>query len=999
MSDQRTAKDVFAQALERPASERPAFVAQACGRDEALRAKVMRLLVTHEQGSDFLSSPTELLAPGRRDPLVEDAGARIGPYKLLQKIGEGGFGVVFMAEQQAPVVRRVALKIIKAGMDTRQVIARFEAERQALAMMDHPGIARVFDAGATDTGRPYFVMELVRGEPVTQFCERERLDLPRRLELFQEVCHAVQHAHQKGIIHRDLKPANILVADVDGRPTPKVIDFGIAKAIGGAGAPLTDKTLFTDFHQFLGTPEYMPPEQVGMGIVDADTRSDIYSLGVLLYELITGGPPFDPKRLRSAAWEEMRRIIREEEPPRPSTRLGHRPARASEAAHGPAMPDRPVSAVRGDLDWIVMKCLEKDRARRYETANGLAMDIHRHLAGDAVLAAPPSTIYRVRKLLRRHRAKAAVGLAVGLSLLAAVTGTTTFAVREAHQRRLADQRAKETAQVARFQASMISNIPLDQMGASMRQDLFDEAESGWRYAKLSEAQIAANREQLKSLLAHANLTNTAVKSLDRNLFERALADLDRQFSDQPLLRAGMLQNLSNAMVSLTLPDRATRPQTEALEIREQHLGAKHLDTLASLQGMGDLLAAKFRFEEAEGFLRRAVEGRRHALGEDDPATLESLAALANVVQRQWRLEEAEPLRREVLAARRKRLGEDHPLTLQARIEMGRLLLWQGRVAQAEEHLVAALRDGERVLGPADHSLMGFSPLALIRQAQGRFAEAEELCTQSLGQRRAALGDTNRNTLFMLSRFGGLLEAQGRLREAEDCWRKALRERLRGFGDDDIETLCAADALGAVLLRQGRLDEGESLVRDAFERRGRVLAKDHPEQARSLWSMGLLLQLRGKPQEARPYLDRAFAARRERGGYLALDTLQWFPTASALLQAEGRLEDAETLLREDVGDRARLIGRDNPGYIAAVARLASFLADSGRFVDAERELLATYPSLATEESLHREAREAATALVKLYEQWMLADPSGGHASQAAQWRARLESVPAPATQPR
>ena len=354
----------------------------------------------------------------------EKPGDRIGSYKLLQQIGEGGCGVVYLADQEDPVKRRVALKVIKPGMDTKEVLGRFEAERQVLALMDHSNIAKVLDAGATETGRPFFVMELVRGIPITRYCDENKLDTKQRVELFIQVCQAIQHAHQKGIIHRDIKPSNILVADHDGVPAPKIIDFGIAKAT--AGQTLTDKTVFTALEQFMGTPAYMSPEQAKLSGLDIDTRSDIYSLGVLLYELMTGKTPFDARKLLEAGFDEIRRTIREVEPPRPSQKLSALTAEEQTTTAACRQTDSPrlFHLVRGDLDWIVMKCLEKDRNRRYETANGLAMELKRFLSNELVMARPPSNIYRFHKFVRRNKLAFSAGSVIATVLVLGILASS-----------------------------------------------------------------------------------------------------------------------------------------------------------------------------------------------------------------------------------------------------------------------------------------------------------------------------------------------------------------------------------------------------------------------------------------------------------------------------------------------------------------------------------------------------------------------------------------------
>jgi len=437
-------KEIFSRSLEKkPGPERDNFLAEACSGDSKLRDQVESLLLAYDGAGEFLGK-TMLLAPS--DFTIERSGTMIGRYKLLQRIGEGGFGVVYMAEQIEPVQRKVALKVIKAGMDTREVVARFEAERQALALMDHPNIARVFDAGATEAGRPYFVMELVNGIPITDYCDREQLSTTQRLQLFMKVCHAVQHAHQKGIIHRDLKPSNVLVTLHDGEPVPKVIDFGVAKALG---QKLTEKTLFTPFQNMIGTPAYMSPEQAELSGLDIDTRSDIYSLGVLLYELLTGVTPFDAQMLRQAALDEIRRMIREADPAKPSTRLetlGIRLKDVAKLRH--TEPNALRKLVQGDLDWIVMKALEKDRRRRYETPDALASDVARHMCNEPVFASSPSVSYLVGKYARRHKAVLVVS-AVLLLLLLAGTGVSTWQAVRATRAERAQSLLRQQAEEAR----------------------------------------------------------------------------------------------------------------------------------------------------------------------------------------------------------------------------------------------------------------------------------------------------------------------------------------------------------------------------------------------------------------------------------------------------------------------------------------------------------------------------------------------------------------------
>jgi serine/threonine protein kinase len=437
---------IFTEALRLKEADRANYVASACGNDQTLRERVENLLEAFKKDYGLLEESSEHLTPRMASAVpIEEAGNRVGRYKLLQQIGEGGCGVVFMAEQEAPVRRLVALKVIKPGMDTKNVIARFEAERQTLALMDHPSIARVLDAGATVSGRPYFVMELVRGLKITDYCDQKSLSTSERLDLFIQVCGAVQHAHQKGIIHRDIKPSNILVTTSEnGSAVPKIIDFGIAKVT--TGLRLTDKTLFTAFDMLIGTPAYMSPEQAAMGEIDIDTRSDIYSMGVLLYELLTGTTPFDTQELLKAGLDEVRRVIRTKDPERPSTRLGTMAASELTAISRLRQADAPklIREVRGDLDWIVMKAMEKDRNRRYPTANSLGIDVERFLKKEAVAARPPNIFYKLRKLLLRNKLLFSGLIVIFLLLAVALVAATRLALAQRRELKLAAALQLET---------------------------------------------------------------------------------------------------------------------------------------------------------------------------------------------------------------------------------------------------------------------------------------------------------------------------------------------------------------------------------------------------------------------------------------------------------------------------------------------------------------------------------------------------------------------------
>ena len=605
---------LFTLAATKIGVERAAFLTRECGDDAALRRRLELLLAAHEyHGSDLdaplVTVPTiKLNLPGRAG---DDAvGQTISRYKLLEKIGEGGCGVVYVAEQNEPIRRRVALKVIKLGMDTKEVVARFEAERQALAMMDHPNIAKVFDAGTTENGRPYFVMELVRGIRITDYCDQNQLPTNARIDLFAKVCHAVQHAHQKGIIHRDLKPSNILVTLHDGVPVPKVIDFGIAKATEGR---LTDATVYTQLHEFIGTPAYMSPEQAEMSGLDIDTRSDIYSLGVLLYELLTGQTPFDAKELVKEGLDAIRRTIREVEPPRPSARLSTLKGDALTAAakrHGTQSPHL-LHLIRGDLDWIVMKCLEKDRTRRYETANGLAMDLKRFLEKEPVLACPPSAAYRAQKAWQRHRtAFAAAALAI-LVLVAAAGISSWQAVRASRAEALARRRLAESEAISKFLVEVFES---------------PDPARGARTITVAETLAAAARK------------------------------LEADLAAEPARRATLQETLASSYAKLGL-------HREAIPLREKirdyllaASGPRDPHTLKAEHNLAVSYNNAGRYADALKLQQDALPLFRNVFGPDHPATLTLMNSLAISYDSVDRHADALKLREDVLALSRKVKG-------------------------------------------------------------------------------------------------------------------------------------------------------------------------------------------------------------------------------------------------------------------------------------------------------------------------------------------------------
>jgi len=720
MADPHREKEIVDRALDQTTPEaRDAFVLRACGGDEALRVRILAVIRAGEREDGFL--PGTPRPPAGGSPL--GPGATLHRYRLLEQIGEGGFGAVYMAEQTEPIRRRVALKVIKPGMDSRQVIGRFEAERQALALMEHPNIARVFDAGTTDSGRPYFVMELVRGIPITRFCEEQRLGVEAKLRLAIEVCSAVQHAHQKGVIHRDLKPSNILVSLHGDRAVPKVIDFGIAKAIQ---QPLTDQTVFTLFHQFLGTPAYMSPEQIALSGLDVDTRSDIYSLGVLLYELLTGTPPFDTRAMLRSGLDTWRRTVLETDPPRPSTRLTRAAHGSGDSPPGASAGSRALPSprsVRGDLDLIVMKALARDRERRYATANGLAADLQRYLDREPVTAAPPTVGYQIRMFHRRHRTL--VGAAGVIAALMVII--TVISVVLTLRARRAEAEARSQAATAQNVTEFFWKAVLKQLTPWQHTNRAVSLEEAFR---ISEAEIAARTRQ------------------------------------NPLAEAAVCLIYGRAYFGLGELTRAETHLVRALQLRKAHVVPPDEQVTEVLLALGDLRSFQARYPEAEAFCREALEIRSVGAGPDDPKRLDALARLAMARGPQRPRAEAAADFREILQ-RFRNAGLTNSMMVGILNRLGRLHLEQGAFEPALQCFEEGLRVSVADSGAeSSDALWSRGLIAETWARAGRLDDADREFRDLIATRQRLSGRNHRFTLELRSDHAGwVLAPLGRFPDA------------------------------------------------------------------------------------------------------------------------------------------------------------------------------------------------------------------------------------------
>jgi non-specific serine/threonine protein kinase/serine/threonine-protein kinase len=810
----RQIEELYHAAREREPGERMAFLREACGDNEELRSEVESLLAQDNRHGP-LEGPAWELAGTRdttesREP-AETRGMVIDRYHLLQKIGEGGMGEVWLAEQKEPVRRRMAIKLVKAGMNSREVIARFESERQALALMDHPAIAKVFDAGSRPQGTPYFVMEYVAGIPITDYCDNHRLSTRERLELFIHVCQGVQHAHQKAIIHRDLKPSNILVTEVDGGAAPKIIDFGVAKALA---QKLTADTMFTRVGMLIGTPEYMSPEQALSSGEDIDTRTDTYSLGIILYELLAGVPPLE---LRKIALEEFLRRLREEEPPKPSTKIRTQdPATSTEVARKRQTEPRVlVKQIRGDLDSIALKALEKDRSRRYGSPSDFAADIARYLKNEAVLAVPASTAYRARKFARRHRAglftiaafvlvlMVAAGVSIGESVRANREAAVAQAVNDFLQNDL-------LAQASAAIQSGPSAKPDPDLKVRTALDRAAERITG-KFRQQPEVE-AAIRDTIGQTYVDLGLYPEA-----RTQFERAL-ELHRRVSG--VKNPKTLKAISRVAYTAHLQGKNPEAETlfsKALELQRRVLGSEHPETLYSMNNLANVYRAQGKYAQAEALFSQTLEIRRRVFGPEHPNALTSMHNLATVYYRQGKYAQAEALDSQTLETRRRLLGPEHPGTLNSMNGLANVYNLQGKYAQAEALYSQTLEIQRRVLGPEHPDTLGsMNNLASAYGRQGKYSQAEALFRETLALKRRILGPEHPATLNTLSEFVDMYQVQGRYTLAETNAAQALAGRRRALGSEHPDTMASAADLALAYLSQGKFVESEPFAREALE---------------------------------------------------------------------------------------------------------------------------------------------------------------------------------------
>ncbi|MGB5658918.1 MAG: tetratricopeptide repeat protein [Thermoanaerobaculia bacterium] len=850
----------------------------------------------------------------------------IGHYRLLQKLGEGGMGEVWEAEQTEPVQRRVAVKLIKRGMDSSQVIARFESERQALALMGHPAIAKVFDAGTTERGRPYFVMELAHGIPITQYCDRHRMTVRQRLELFIQVCEGIQHAHQKAIIHRDVKPSNILIAEQDGVPGPKIIDFGVAKA---TAQRLTERTLFTELGQLIGTPEYMSPEQAELTSEDVDIRTDVYSLGMVLYELLVGALPFDSRELRQAGLVELRQRIREEEPSKPSTQVTRTGDASALAARNrrTSVPSL-VKSLRGDLDWIVMKALEKDRGRRYESAHALAQDIERCLHSQAIAARPPSFSYRAARFTRRHKLGVAAATFVLLALLTGSLLATIGLVqaRRAEHRALAE--AETSEEVLQFLLSLfeVSDPSQSRGDAVTARELLDKG-------ALEVQEKLGERPEIQARLM--DTIGQVYWKLEfyqeaRPLFEAALRIREQHFGPDTLETAASMVHLSNLEFRQGNFDAAKKLTTGALEIRQQLLPATHPDIAESLHHLGVSASLERDFEKARDLYSQSLEIYELTLGPESLPVTKLLFNLAILEYEQSNYRSSRDYNERALDLIIRTEGEDHPMVPGLLNNLANTLMYLGDYRAAESALRESIALAERIYG-ADYLPNATSKTALgtLMMMTGYYDEARDLHEQALAARKEAFGPDHFQVGYSLNHLGILYNHLGDFTRAQAHLNQAIALLETGLGPEHPEVGYALTNLGTALTGLERFEESRAVLERGLALHETAFSSDDPELAYAWIGYAGLLAATGEYTEAARFHEKAYEVRRQRLPDDHVLVAECMNEMGAVFSNLGDYERAELLLGQSLDIQQEHQSPESLHLARVLTNYASLLEATGR----------------------------------------------------------------------
>jgi hypothetical protein len=946
MAEQACEQSIFLRALELTSPvERAAYLDDACRDQSGLRAEIEALLSAHQRLGGRTSFAREQAPPTQTHlPPTDVAGTVLaGRYKLLEEIGEGGMGTIWMARQTEPVQRLVAVKLLKAGMGSKAVLARFEQERQALALMDHPNIAKVLDAGAAADGRPFFVMELVKGVPITRYCDEHRLTPKERLKLFVPVCQAVQHAHHKGIVHRDIKPSNVMVAMYDDKPVIKVIDFGVAKAIG---QQLTDQTLHTGFGAVVGTIEYMSPEQASFNQLDVDSRSDIYSLGVLLYELLTGVPPFNRKTLEKAGMMEMLRVIREQEPSKPSMQLSTAEGLPALAASRGTEPVKLTRLMRGELDWMVMKCLEKDRSRRYETANGLAMDLERFLADEPVVAGPPTTAYRLRKFAKKNRAILATAATIAALLIAGIAVSTWQAVRawnaeqqaqvsaqaEAKERRRAEEnerRAFEFAAAEKTAKELAENNAQIALAVSyfLQEKLLLQADTKFQ----ADSLVASGRPS-----SEAERDPRISVLLDRAAAELTQDKMESQFPNQPLLQSELLKTVGNAYRGIGKYERAIEHLERARQIRTAAIGADHLDNLTLL---GDLATANLEsanLPEAIRLYEQVRDGRLQKLGADHTDTLTTLHNLATAYTSAGKWPEAIQVYEQVRDSESKALGANDPKVLTVECNLGWAYLASGRQDDAIR-MLERVRTIQTVKLGADHpdTLATLNNLAIAYQSAARLPEAIRIIEQVRDAYVAKTGPDHPHTLTAIKNVANAYEQAGRLSEAIRLYEQVYRRELAVLGADHRNTLITRGHLGRIYTTAGRPLDAIPILEPARAAQIEKFGAEHVDSLTAGHNLALAYVKAGRLRDAIQILEPLLDIKLAKHGIEHQDTLATMSVLADAYQKTGRLTEAIRLYERVRDVRVAKFGLDHPRTLLTLSSLAKTYEESGMAAEAIR----------------------------------------------------------------